>query len=322
MVFEGKAAIVVPGDEPIQIAGSEHLAKLEPYGDVTLYADRPESSEQKVERAKGADVIMNTRGALTWREEELSRLPKLKLIATCSIGTDMIDLEAARRHGVAVCNQPGRTAPVVAEHVFGLMFAVAKRAAFLTSETKAGHWPRMDNVMLQGKLLGVVGTGNTGSEMARLARAIGMEVVAWTFNPSPERAKKLGVRYVELDELLKTSDVVSLHVALTDETRSLIGIRELSLMKSGALLLNGARGAVVDTDALVDALNQGRLGGAGIDVYEQEPPPTNHPLFACEQVVLTPHCADMTPEGVDLLNSGVVENVIAFLKGQPQNLVV
>ena len=148
-----------------------------------------------------------------------------------------------------------------------------------------------------------------------------MEVIAWTFHPSSDRAKKLGVRFVELDTLLKTADVVSLHVALTDDTREMIGKTELEKMKTGALLLNGARGAVVDTDALVDALNSGHVGGAGIDVYEEEPTPPDHPLLACEQVVLTPHCADMTPEGVDLLNSGAVENVIAFLEGQTQNAV-
>ena len=148
-----------------------------------------------------------------------------------------------------------------------------------------------------------------------------MEVIAWTFHPSSERAEKLGVRFVELDALLENSDVVSLHVALTDDTRGMIGEAEFEKMKPGALLLNGARGAVVDTDALVNALNSGHVGGAGIDVYEEEPTPLDYPLFACEQVVLTPHCADMTPEGVDLLNSGAVENVIAFLEGRTQNAV-
>lgn len=311
--------IVVPGDHPIQIAGSPHLDKLEPYGEVVLYSDHPASSEEKVKRAADAEVIMNTRGSVKWSEEEFQHLPKLRLISLCSIGTDMIDLEAARRRGITVCNQPGRTAPVVAEHLFGMMFALSKRAAFFTSEVKAGNWPRKNNIMLQGKVLGVIGTGAIGAEMARLARAIGMEVIAWTFHPSAERAEKLGVRYVELEELLKTSDVVSLHVAGSEKTRQMIGKRELDLMKPGALLINGARGAIVDTAALVDALHSGRLAGAAVDVYDDEPPPSGHPLFACEQVVLTPHCADMTPEGVELLNSGVVENVIAFLEGRPQN---
>ena len=314
--------IVVPGDAPVQIAGSPHIEKLRPYGDVVLYDTRPASVAEKIARVQDADVIMNTRGAVTWGDAEFSRLPKLKMITTCSIGTDMFDLDAAKARGIVICNQPGRTAPVVAEHIFGLMFAVAKRAAYFTAAMKNGNWPRLDNAMLQGKTLGIIGTGNTGAEMARLARAIGMEVIAWTFHPSVERGEQLGVRFVEWDALLETADVISLHVALTEDTEGLIGKAELAKMKKGVLLLNGARGAIVDTDALADALNRGQVGGAGIDVFEEEPTPSDHPLFACDQVVLTPHCADMTPEGVDLLNSGAVENVIAFLEGRTQNAVV
>ena len=318
----GHIQIVVPGDAPVQIAGSPHLEKLRPYGEVVLYDTRPASVAEKIARVQDAEVIMNTRGAVTWGEAEFSRLPKLKMITTCSIGTDMFDLDAAKARGIAICNQPGRTAPVVAEHIFGLMFAVAKRAAYFTAAMKNGNWPRLDNAMLQGKTLGIIGTGNTGAEMARLARAIGMEVIAWTFHPSVERGEQLGVRFVEWDALLETADVISLHVALTEDTEGLIGKAELAKMKKGVLLLNGARGAIVDTDALADALNRGQVGGAGIDVFEEEPTPSDHPLFACDQVVLTPHCADMTPEGVDLLNSGAVENVIAFLEGRTQNAVV
>jgi len=129
---------------------------------------------------------------------------------------------------------------VVAEHIFGLMFAVAKRAAFLTRQVKNGQWPRMDNVMLQGKTLGVVDTGNVGAEMIRLCRGVGMKVVAWTYHPTAERGKDLGVEYVDLDTLLKTADVVSVHVRLTEDSRHLIGKRELGLMKPGSILLNGA----------------------------------------------------------------------------------
>ena len=316
-----RAKIVVPGDNPPQIQGSPHLERLAPYGDVTLYTDRPESLEEQIDRTKDADVIMNTRGIVTWYAEALHQVPKLRLIATCSIGTDNIDLDTARELGVVICNQPGRTAPVVAEHGFGLMFAAAKRAAFMTSAVKEGGWPRMDNIYLQDKTLGIIGTGHIGAEMARLGRAIGMNVIAWTFNPSPERAAQLGVQYVELDELLQTSDVVSLHVKLTDDSREMIGQQELELMKPNALLINVARGDIVNTDALIESLNSGHLGGAAIDVYDEEPPPANHPLLACEQVILSPHCADMTPEGVELLNEGIVDNVIAFLEGKPQNVV-
>ena len=322
MKSSDRLKIVVPGDDPVQIQNSPHLERLEPYGDVILYTDRPTTLEEKIRRAKDADILINSRGAVTWPAEALRQLPKLRMITTCSIGTDMIDLHVAQERGIVVCNQPGRTTPVVAEHLFGLMLALAKRAAFYTAEMKAGRWPRMDNILLRGKTLGIVGTGNIGSEMARLGRAIGMHVIAWTFHPSPERAKRLGVQYVDLDELLRSADVISLHVKLTDESRHLIGRRAFELMKPGALLVNGARGGLVDTDAFIEALHAGHLGGAAMDVYDEEPLPADHPLLACEQVVLTPHCADMTPEGVNLLNEGAVDNVLAFLRGQPQNVVV
>jgi len=314
-----RVKILVPGDDPPQIADSPHLGRLRSYGEVTVYRSRPQDSAEKIERACDFEIIINSRGMVTWRAEELRVLPRLRLIATCSAGTDMIDLEAARRLGIVVSNQPGRTAPVVAEHMFGMMFALAKRAAFQTAQVKAGRWIRQMNLLLQGKVLGVVGTGAIGAEMARLGRAIGMEVIAWTFHPSPERAGRLGVRFVELDELLGQADVVSLHVRLSEATRHLIGRRELGLMKAGGLLLNGARGGVVDLEALTEALQTGHLGGVGLDVFPVEPFGQDHPILQCEQVVFTPHVADQTPEGVELLNQGAVDNVIAFLEGRPQH---
>ena len=313
--------IVVPGDDPPQIQSSPHLERLAPYGDVVLYTDRPITSAEKVNRAKEADILINSRGMVNWTTPVLRQLSKLQMITTCSIGTDMIDLQVAKELGVVVCNQPGRTAPVVAEHAFGLMFALAKRTAFHTAETKAGRWNRIDNIFLRNKILGIVGTGNTGSEMIKLGQAIGMDVIAWTFHPSQEKADRLGIQYVSFEQLLQTADVISLHVKLTDESRHLIDKQELELMKQGALLINCARGEVVQTDALVEALDAGRLSGAGIDVYDQEPPPSDYPLLTCKQVILTPHCADMTPEGVDLLNQGAVNNIIAYLEGHPENIV-
>jgi D-3-phosphoglycerate dehydrogenase len=314
--------IAVPGDDPAQLQGTPQLERLRALGRVVLYADRPATAEEKVRRARGATVLVNSRGAVKWPGEVLRQLPELRLIAVCGIGTDSIDLGTAKDMGIAVCNVPGRTAPVVAEHAFGLMFAVAKRAWYQTNELRGGRWTRLDNVYLRGKTLGVVGLGAIGSEMARLGRAVGMNVVAWTFRPSEERAREAGVRLASLDDLLGQSDVVSLHVRLTEQTRRLIGAREFALMKRGALFVNTARGAVVDEGALAAALQSGHLGGAGIDVYEVEPLPAGHALLGCEQVVLTPHNADQTPEGTDFLNDGVVENVVAFLEGRPQNRVV
>jgi D-3-phosphoglycerate dehydrogenase len=316
-----RVKIVIPGDDPVQIAGSPHLERLVPYGDVVVYDTRPADSAEKIARTADAQIIINSRGSVTWRAEELRSLPQLKMITTCSIGTDMVDLVLAKELGMVVSNQPGRTAPVVAEHMFGLMFALAKRAHFQTAELKAGRWTRQMNIMLQKKVLGIVGTGAIGAEMARLGRAIGMDVLAWTFNPSDARGKELGVRYVELEELLKTSDVVSLHVKLTPDSHHLIAAKELAWMKEGALLLNGARGDVLDLDALHGSLQAGHLAGAGLDVYPQEPLEFDHPILDCEQVVLTPHAADQTPEGVDLLNEGAVDNIIAFLEGKTQNNV-
>ena len=312
---------VVPGDNPPQIQGSPHLDRLEPYGDVDLYLDRPSSMEDQLERARDAHAIINTRGAVKWPAEALLALPSLRMIATCSIGVDMIDIEVARELGIVVSNQPGRTAPVVAEHIVGLMFAAAKRAAFQTIELKAGRWTLMQNVTLQGSTIGIIGTGNVGREVARIANALGMRCLAWTFNPSPERAKELGVEFVDLDDLLKQSDVVSLHVRLSPDSHNIIGARELGLMKPGALLINGGRGELVDETALVDALKSGHLAGAGLDVFSEEPLPADHPILGCDQVVLTPHLADQTPEGIELLNEGAVTNVIAFLEGRPNNVV-
>ena len=314
--------VVVPGDNPPQIQDSPHLERLSQHADVVVFRDSCATSQQKLERAKDAEVLINSRGLVTWPSDVLRQLPKLRLIATCSIGTDMIDLVAANKLGILVSNQPGRTAPVVAEHAFGLMFALAKRTTYFTEEMRCGRWPRMDHTFLTGKTLGIIGTGNIGSELARLARAIGMKVIAWTFRPSPERATRLGIEYVELDTLLGTADVVSLHLKLTDTSRGLIGQKEFQCMKQNTLFVNVARGPIVDTIALVDALESGHLGGAAIDVFDEEPIPPDHPLLSCAQVVLTPHCADMTPEGVNLLNEGVVDNVIAFLKGHPQNVVI
>jgi D-3-phosphoglycerate dehydrogenase len=314
--------IVIPGDDPPQLQGSPHLDRLRVHGEVRLYADRPTTAQEKVRRAADATCLINSRGSVYWPGEVLRQLPRLKMIGVCGIGTDSIDRAVAKELGIIVCNIPGRTASIVAEHAIALMFAVARRAWWHTDRLKRGLWAGRDMVFLRSKMLGVVGMGPIGMATAGLAKAIGMHVQAWTFHPSAERAAQTGVPFVGLEELLRTSDVVSLHVPLTEQTRGLIGPRELAWMKPGAILINTARGAVVDNRALAAALDAGRLDGAGIDVFEEEPVPPNHPLVRCEQVVLTPHSADQTPEGMDILNGGAVDNVIAFLEGRPQNRVV
>jgi D-3-phosphoglycerate dehydrogenase len=322
MASSTRPLIVIPGDDPMQLQGSPQLARLRDHGEVVLYPDRPTSDAEKVRRARGATCLINSRSSVTWPADVLRQLPQLKMFAVCGIGTDAVDLEVARELGIDVRNLPGRTAPIVAEHALGLLLAISKRAWFQTNELKQGRWTATQNIYLRGKMLGLIGAGPIALEMARLAKAIGMRVQAWTFHPTPDRAGDLGVPFVGFEELLATSDAISLHVKLTERTRGFIGRREIQLMNEGTLLVNTARGAIIDTPALVEALSAGRLAGAGIDVFDEEPLPADHPLLACEQVVLTPHNADQTPEGMELLNSGVVENVIAFLEGRDVNRVV
>ncbi len=313
--------LIIPGDDPLMIADSAHLDRLEKQVELRVFRDRPTSIAEQLERARDATLMINSRGNTAWTGASLAALPRLQMISTCSIGVDAIDVAAAARQGIVVSNVPGRTAQVVAEHALALILATARRLAFLTAELKAGVWNSMDNVYLRGRTLGIIGTGAIGGETLQLARAIGMNVQAWTFHPTDERATELDVAYVELDQLLATSDVVSLHVKLTEQSRHLIGARELALMSPGSLLINTARGPIVDTSALVAALESGHLGGAAVDVYDEEPIAADHPLLACRQVVLTPHSADQNPTGRELLNSGAVDNVLAFLAGKPQNVV-
>ena len=313
--------VVVPSDDPAQCQGSPRIAELEAVAEVKIFPTRCESFDEQIERAKGATTIINSRSYLEWRDDSFELLPDLRFISVCGIGTDSIDLVAARERGITVSNIPGKTAPVVAEHAFGLMFAAAKRAAWYTEMTRQGQWVKQDGMFLSDKTVGIVGTGNIGAEMARMCNAFGMNVIAYTFNPSDERAERLGVRFVELDELMAESDVITIHTKLTPDSEKMIGAHEIGLMKPDAILVNVARGPIVDEAALVDALNEGRISGAALDVFENEPIPEDSPILKCEQVVLTPHIADMTPEGLDLLNQGVVENTLAYLNGSPINIV-
>src|SRR5579872_7387199 len=242
--------IVIPGDDPPQLQGSPHVERLKTHGEVILHVDRPSTVEDQVRRASNAVCLINSRGAVKWPGEVLRRLPRLKMISVCGIGTDAIDLVAAKELGITVCNLPGQTAPIVAEHALALMLAVAKRTWFQTNELKSGRWTSLDNVYLRGKTLGLVGAGSIAAELARLGEALGMNVLAWTFHPTPERAARLGVTFVSLQELLARSDVVSVHLKLTVESRGLIGAEQIRGMKRGAMLINTARGPIVDTQAL------------------------------------------------------------------------
>ena len=316
-----KFKIVVPGDSPVQIFGSSRLNSLKEYADVILYQDIPKTIDEQIARVKNADIIINSRGAVKWSGETLKQLPKLKLISTCSIGTDMIDLEIAKKCGVIVSNVPEVTSPVVAEHAFGLMLACAKRGWNTTNQLKTHGWTRTTNIYLKGKTIGIVGMGNTGSKLALIAKNFGRKVIAWTFHPEQYSSKYPEIQFLPLKELLAIADVVSVHLRLSENTTKMFSSNEFSMMKQGSIFINCARGPIVDTKALIDSLNSGHLDTAGLDVFEEEPLSKEAPILQCENVILTPHCADATPEGIDYLNEGTVKNVLAFIKGTPRNVV-
>jgi len=241
----------------------------------------------------------------------------LRLLSLWGTGTDHVDLAAAARHSVTVCNTPGVSAVSIAEHGLALLLAVARHVPQLDAATRAGGWPRGQSIELRGKTCGVIGLGAVGRPFARLAAAIGMQVVAWTMHPQ----RHPDVELVELDELYRASDVVSLHLRLSPETTGFIGLAQFALMKPSAILINTARGAIVDEAALVEALANGRIGGAGLDVFAVEPLPPAHPLTQLANVVLSPHCAGITPEAMEAGLRLAVENIWAALDGRPQNVV-
>ncbi len=313
--------VVIPADSPPLVGASPCLPQLQELADYRLYTDRPANVAEQAARVSEADILLNSRGSLAFPGEVLRQLPRLRMIAVCGIGYDAIDLPVATELGIVVCNVPGRTAVIVAEHALALTMAVARRLSFFTSELRAGRWRGDLGLSLSGRVLGVIGTGHIGCQMLRLARSIGMNTVAWSLHPDCDKATEYGFEYVEFEHLLQTADVVSLHTRLSPQTRHLIGAPQLALMKPAAILINTSRGAIVDTLALVTALNSGQLFGAGLDVFDREPVSPDHPLLQCPNVVLTPHCADTTQEGLDQLTLGCIDNIRAFLEGRPKNVV-
>jgi D-3-phosphoglycerate dehydrogenase len=313
--------IVVPDDNPPVLAGTPALDRLRTIGEVRLYDSDATDPKILAERLREADVALNIRGRTFFTAEVLGVCPRLKLISIWGTGTDNVDLPAAAARGVTVTNTPGANAIAVAEHTVALMLAVAKRLVPADQAMRQGGWPRNLVPQLRGKRLGLVGTGLIGREVAAMARGLGLEVVAWTFHPSARLADSLGLRYVELDELLQTSDIVSLHLRATPETRHFLNRARLAMLKPGAILVNTARGVLIDEAALVECLREKRIACAGLDVFEAEPLPAGHPLLGLPNVLLTPHAAGMTPEVIQNGLAMAVENIENFQKGSPTHVV-
>jgi phosphoglycerate dehydrogenase-like enzyme len=261
-------------------------------------------------------------------EEFFRTARRLRLVQLISAGYDTVDLDAARRAGVPIANNGGANATSVAEHTLMLMLAVLKRVVWCHGNVCAGRW-RVGGFdehrlyELEGKTVGIVGLGRIGRKVARRVRAFEARVQYYDIvRPTEDEEDALGVRFALFDELLRTSDIVTLHVPLNDSTRHLISAREFGLMKPGAVLINTCRGPVVDEAALRQALTTGHLGGAGLDVLAQEPPPAEHPLFGLDNVVLTPHMAGPTWENWPRAFRNGFDNIQRVAAGRPPLWVI
>lgn len=286
----------------------------------------PPSREELLDAVEDVDAIYCTLSERIDREV-MDRAGKLRVIGTMSVGVDHIDVNYATSRGIYVVYTPGVLTETVADHAWALLLATARRVVEADRIIREGRWeiPWAPTMMLgydvHGKTLGVVGMGRIGSAVARRAKGFNMRVLYYDIVRRKELEEELGAEYVELDELLRESDFVTLHVPLTPKTRGLIGERELRLMKKTAILVNTSRGPVVEQKALARALREGWIAGAGLDVFEEEPIPVDDPLLKLDNVVLTPHIASASHDTRNRMAEYAAEGIIKVLKGErPNNL--
>ena len=267
------------------------------------------------------DVVGIMRERTPFQRALFEKLPKLKLLVTTGKRNASIDLEAAKAQGVTVCNTGG-AGRATAELAVGLMIALARhlREEFHTMRP-GGGWQTTLGIDLEGRTLGILGLGNLGAKVGRIGAAMGMKVIAWSQNLTPEQAKERGAERVEKDELFRRSDVLSIHLVLSPRSRGLVGARELGLMQPTALIVNTSRGPIVDEAALLAALKEKRIAGFGGDTYDVEPLPPDHPLRAEPRALLTPHLGYVTEETYRDFFGGMVQAIEAWLAGKPINVL-
>ena len=307
------------GVSPEKIASL--AAPLEAAGHEFVYYTTKETDQDKLlARVKDADILMLANQPLS--AAIIEQCPNLKLIDIAFTGVDHVGLEAARARGILACNAAGYSTNAVAELTFGLAISAIRNIVAVDARCRAaGTKDGLVGFELFGKTFGVVGTGAIGSRVAKIAQAFGCRVLAYSRTVKPELVKD-GVEYVDLDTLLVQSDFVSLHVPITTATAKMINAASIAKMKHGAVIINCARGGVVDSQALADALNSGKLAAAGIDVFENEPPlAVDHPLLHAKNTVVTPHVAFASKEALEARADIVFANIAAFLEGKPQNIV-
>ena len=315
--------IVVPDDFPSVFDGTPAHERAKKLGEVVVFTERGADNEQELIRRIGrAKVAINIRAHARFTDGVFTACPALKMVSVWGTGTDNFDLNAAGMRGVTICNTPGVNAFAVAEHALTLMLAVGRRIPTLDAEMRNNKWPRDLLTQMLGKTLGVFGMGAIGARVATLGKAIGMDVLGWSATGDLGRIRSAGAVPASKDEILERADVVSLHVRLSPETRGFLGRKELAQMKRTAILVNTGRGALVDREALLAALAERKIMGAGLDVFHQEPLATDDPILALPNVILSPHNAGQTPEVIRDGLLRAVENVERFLEGTPRDVVV
>jgi phosphoglycerate dehydrogenase-like enzyme len=269
-----------------------------------------------VDALAGAEVVVAMRERTAFDRSLLAALPDLKLLVTTGMGNAAIDMAAAAELGITVCGTAILASPT-AELTWGLVLALARRLPAEDASMRRGDWQLGVGTELAGKTFGVIGLGRLGQRVARVAQAFEMPVLGWSQNLDADLARSLGVQPVSKADLLRGSDVVSLHLKLSDRTRGIIGAADIALMRPSAYLVNTSRGPLVDTDALLAALSDGRIAGAGIDVYDEEPLPREHPLRSSPRTVLTPHVGYVTDGTYQVFFTDAVADIAAWLAGEP-----
>ena len=297
---------------------SADWSKLAATCDITVF-DRAIAPEEAVPTLAPFDIICTLRERMPISRALIAQLPNLKMIAITGLYNRTLDVAAATERGIVVSYTElrGSYRKATSELTWGLMLAVARHIPYEANKMRQGGWQNTAGFTLHGRTLGLLGLGRQGRYMVPVAKAFGMEVIAWSQNLTAEFAAQHGVRRVEKDELFATSDVLSVHLVLGERTRGMVGARELALMKPSAILLNTARGPIIDEDALIAALREKRIAGAGLDVFTHEPLADDSPLRSLPNVVLMPHQGHNVQEFFQVAYADVVENISAFLSGKP-----
>lgn len=291
-----------------------------PDAEVTVFNDYIADEDKLIEKLTPFKVIVAMRERTPFPASLLKQLPELKLLVTTGMRNLAIDMDFAKSSGIPVCGT-SMVPHSTYEHTWALILALAKNIVPENALMHAGGWQAEAGIGLKGKTLGILGLGRLGTEVARIAQAFGMQVIAWSQNLTKEKTEAHGVQYVDKDCLFRESDIVSIHLLLSERTQGLVGANELSLMKKNAYLVNTARGPIVDETALLDTLNADRIAGAAIDVYNVEPLPKDHPFRKMDKLLLTGHTGYAVRELYELAYGQAVENIKAWLDEAPQRVL-